>query len=298
MYRLYPVLLLALIMVCIVQCGSYNNQSIESPFRKDNLMAWCIVPFDAENRGPFERAAMMKSLGITRFAYDWRTEHIPTFDQEIDALQQQGIRLDAFWLPCKLPDPLQSENVQLVLKLLARRNVKTQLWITLNMQAYDELAQDEKVAMAAQAVEGIAREADKIGCTVGLYNHGGWFGEPENQIAIIQATSADNVGIVYNFHHGHEHVANFSELLNKMLPYLYAVNINGMRQDTKILPLGAGDDELEMLRILKDSSYRGLVGILGHIKEQDAQISLQNNLTGLQNLLRTIGDHAALQTYE
>ena len=83
-----------------------------------------------------------------------------------------------------------------------------------------------------------------------------------------------------------------------MLPSLYAVNINGMRQGEKILTLGAGDDELNMLRILKDSGYQRLVGILGHIKEQDAKLSLQNNLAGLQSLLKTLGDNAALQTFK
>ena len=73
-----------------------------SPFRKDNLVAWCIVPFDVKKRNPEERAAMLKKLGITRLAYDWRKQHIPEFDRELDALQSNGIDLEAFWLPCKI----------------------------------------------------------------------------------------------------------------------------------------------------------------------------------------------------
>ena len=101
----------------------------------------------------------------------------------------------------------------------------------------------------------IAEAAAKIGCSVGLYNHGGWFGEPENQIAIIEAlrkrrapasTRALPIGIVYNFHHGHEHIDRFPELFSKMQPYLMAVNLNGMVKDgdragKKILALGTGD---------------------------------------------------------
>ena len=33
-------------------------------FRRDNLVAWCIVPFDAKKRGPEERAAMLEKLGL------------------------------------------------------------------------------------------------------------------------------------------------------------------------------------------------------------------------------------------
>src|SRR6516225_3535734 len=73
-------------------------------FAKDNLMAWCIVPFDAKKRGPEERAAMLEKLGFKHFAYDYRAEHIPTWDEELDALQRHHISLDAWWFPGALND--------------------------------------------------------------------------------------------------------------------------------------------------------------------------------------------------
>src|SRR5688572_24366106 len=41
-------------------------------FARENLVAWCIVPFDAKQRGPAERAEMLARIGVTRVAYDWR----------------------------------------------------------------------------------------------------------------------------------------------------------------------------------------------------------------------------------
>src|SRR5579863_9672288 len=67
-------------------------------FDRDNLVAWCIVPFDARKRGPEERAAMLRRLGFSRLAYDWRAEHVPSFDAELDALARHGIALEAFWV--------------------------------------------------------------------------------------------------------------------------------------------------------------------------------------------------------
>jgi len=64
-------------------------------FARDNLVAWCVVPFDAKKRGPEERVAMLKRLGLKRFAYDWRAEHLPTFDREVGLLQKEGIELTA-----------------------------------------------------------------------------------------------------------------------------------------------------------------------------------------------------------
>jgi len=46
-------------------------------FARENLVAWCIVPFDSKRRGPEDRAAMLERLGFKHFAYDWRAEHIP-----------------------------------------------------------------------------------------------------------------------------------------------------------------------------------------------------------------------------
>jgi hypothetical protein len=131
----------------------------------------------------------------------------------------------------------------------------------------------------------VAEAADKLGCKLALYNHGGWPGEPENQIAVIEALKLKNVGIVYNQHHGHDHLARFPELLKTMKPHLLALNLNGMVKDgekagRKILPLGAGTLDLELLKVIRDSGYAGPIGILGHTQD-DAAERLADNLDGL-----------------
>ena len=68
-------------------------------FSRDNLVAWCIVPFDSKKRGPIERVAMLRRLGFKHYAYDWRDEHLPTFDTEVAQLQKNGIDLTAVWFP-------------------------------------------------------------------------------------------------------------------------------------------------------------------------------------------------------
>jgi hypothetical protein len=46
-------------------------------YAPDNLVAWCIVPFDAKKRSPAQRVEMLQSLGFNKYAYDWRAEHLP-----------------------------------------------------------------------------------------------------------------------------------------------------------------------------------------------------------------------------
>lgn len=302
--RLGALMYLALPLAPALQAAEQapaDSPTSASVFARENLVAWCIVPFDAKRRGPEQRAEMLQRLGIRRLAYDWRDEHIATFDAELDALARHGVTLDAFWTPCSL-EPAKDKHLKIILDFLRRRKVKTQLWLSTGVPEGPGVTQEQKVAMAARAIEYVAREAGKIGCSVGLYNHGGWFGEPDNQIAILERVHLPNVGIVYNFHHGHEHLDRFPELFKKMQPYLLAVNLNGMLKDgprlgKKILPLAQGDQELGMLRIIGASGYRGLIGILNHREQIDAEQGLKENLDGLKKLLTQMGDTEALKTF-
>jgi sugar phosphate isomerase/epimerase len=255
---------------------------------RSNLVAWCIVPFDAKKRGPEERAAMMGRLGFKMFAYDYRAEHIPTFDAEMEAVKRHHVQLFAWWFPTTL-----NAEAQNILAVLKRHEIRAQLWV-MGGGAPTKTAEEQQARVAGEAnrIKSIADAAGKIGCSVALYNHGAWFGQPENQIAIIEklrAGGVTNVGIVYNLHHGHEHLDRFPALLQRMKPYLVALNLNGMVRDgetsgRKILPLGQGDLDLSLLKTIRDSGWRGAIGILNHTDE-DAEARLLDNLDGLDWLM-------------
>lgn len=107
-----PILAAVLLLPPVLSRGEEKTKS--SIFAKDNLVAWCIVPFDAAKRGPEERAAMLERLGIRKLAYDWREKDIPTFDVEIDALRRHGIELTAFWIPSGL-EPEKERHAGIIL---------------------------------------------------------------------------------------------------------------------------------------------------------------------------------------
>lgn len=259
--------------------ASLSCASAGDPFARDKLMAWCIVPFDAKDRTPEDRAAMMKRLGFTRFAYDWRDKHLATFERELAALKANDIELSAVWFPGGL-----NKEGQFLLDTLAKHKVRTQLWVMLTDPAPGK-GQDEKLKAAVAQIGPIAREALKRGHKVALYNHGGWGGEPENQIAVLGEVNLPNVGIVYNLHHGHDHLDRFPDLLKLMKPHLLTLNLNGMvkggdKAGKKILPLGQGDLDLSLLKTIAASGYAGPIGILGHT-DDDAEERLKDNLDGL-----------------
>src|SRR5262245_8565766 len=116
-------------------------------FARENLVAWCIVPFDARKRGPEERVAMLRRLGFRRYAYDWRAEHLPGFDRELTLLAENGIKLEAVWFPASL-----DESARTILGLLEKHHVRTQLWVTIGDPAPGKSEPAAKIAAAVQAL--------------------------------------------------------------------------------------------------------------------------------------------------
>ena len=247
--------------------------------RTDSLVAWCIVPFDAMERSPAERAAMLRRLGLLRLAYDWRERHVPFFEEEILAMREAGIEFFAFW---STHDSLWP--------LIERHGIRPQIWHMLEEPSGE--TQEEKVAASGRALLPLVEQTRRYGLKLGLYNHGGWQGEPENLAQIVEwlraHADAEHVGIVYNFHHGHADITDFENRFRRMLPYLLCVNLNGMSStgDPKILTLGEGEHEEDMLRIVRASGYVGPLGIIDHQEETDAEETLRENLEGLERIMR------------
>lgn len=253
-------------------------------FGKSNLAAWCIVPFDAQKRSPEARAEMVAKMGLTKVAYDWRPEHIAEFEREILAYQKHGIEFFAFWG--------QHEEA---FALFQKYKLSPQLWIMMKEQG---ATQEEKVKNASDGLLPILQKAKALGSKVGIYNHGGWAGEPENMVAVCEHLKMNhgtaNVGIVYNLHHGHSHLDRLPAVIELMKPHLLCFNLNGMdiagdTRGRKILPLGVGTEDVKVLRQIRASGYSGPVGILNHTNE-DAEGRLIDNLDGLNWLLPQLDD--------
>ena len=259
--------------------GATNPEELFAP---DNLHAWCAVPFDAKQRGPAERAEMLQKLGFKRFVYDWRAKDIPTFDAEIEALKKHGVELAAWWSPTSARDPVLLQT----LEVFKRQNVHPQLWVTGSgapVKTPEE--QRQRAEQEADRIREIVELAKPYGCKVELYNHGGWFGQPDNEVAIIgrlKQLGVTDVGIAYNFSHGHGDIADFPALWKRIQPHVVAVNVTGMVEngESKIMPPSQGRFELEMLRVVLDSGWRGPIGLIAE-QGGDAEVTLGNYLRGL-----------------
>jgi hypothetical protein len=252
------------------------------PLAMDDLVAWCIVPFDSRKRTPEERIAMLERLGFKRYAYDWRAEHLPDTARELRLAREHGIRVEAVWVWIEQDQPGKlSEANERLLAALKDAGLSTQLWVGFAPGFFEGMTDGRKVARGAEMVGYLSDRAAETKSRVALYNHGDWFGEPENEVRIIQALPGRDIGIVYNFHHGHEHIARFDAVVKAIRPWLWVVNLDGMRPEgPKILPFGTGTEERRMLQTVLDSGFTGPFGVLGHV-DADVEEILRGNLRGL-----------------
>lgn len=303
---------------------------------RDNVVAWCVVPFDSRMRSPEERAQMLRGLGFKHFAYDWRETDIPSFDAEIEALKRNGVDLLAWWFPLDADDP----KAKMILETFRRHHVHPQLWVApipatfpktpeewaklfppgmaipSSEQQIGRMSEEERAEITRQTHELLARlqrgtltnspqeqqlrvqqEADRIraivklaapyGSKVALYNHGGWFGMMQNQLAIIQRLQelgVSDVGIVYNFSHSrdelHDDTVDFPAIWQRIKPHVVAVNITGTYFEGQLIYPSQGDRELDMLRTIVASGWQGPIGVIAE-KGGDAEVTLRNYLIGL-----------------
>lgn len=272
--------------VIVGKLGRYFASDNPDVFEKENLVAWCIVPFDANERSPEQRADMLVELGLTKMAYDYRDKHVPSFPEEFKAMKEHNIEMSAVWLWLDpMGDDILGDMGRAILQATEESGTHTEVWVSFPEEVFANLSDDEAVAKGVEILSFVLEKVESMGCTMALYNHGAWFGEPENQVKIVQAMASEKVKLVYNFHHAHLQVEQFSELLDLMLPYLSCINLNGMRvEGPKIMTLGEGDRELEMMKIIVASGYNGSIGILGHTDGEDIKPVLERNLAGLEKL--------------
>ena len=277
------------VVLILISFFAFFENFAQKNFEKENLLAWCIVPFDKVKRGPEARIEMLKNLGIKQYAYDWRAEHIQSFATEIDLARKNNIAIEAIWMfidnKTDKIDSLSADN-QRIIDIASTKKLKTTIWLGFNNNFFEGLNHFEKVKKGADFLKYLAPNFTQKGFKIALYNHGDWFGEPENEIEIIKASGQKNVGIVYSFHHGHHQINRFHSMFLAMKPYLVAVNLNGMDlKKSQILPIADGKSEKEMIDIMIKSGYNGRIGIIGHIMDEDVELVLKRNMDGLSKLL-------------
>ncbi|MBT8219592.1 MAG: sugar phosphate isomerase/epimerase, partial [Bacteroidia bacterium] len=231
---------------------------------------------------------MLKDMGFTKYGYEGEDEYLDEMSNEFELAKEHNIEISSvfLWLNAKR-DSLGkfSPSNERILKILKGSLFKPTVWVSFSNNYFEDLNQEQSLTKAIEYIKFIKNKTDETGCKLALYNHHGWFGNPNNQVKIIEALAQDSLTMVFNFHHAHPYLDEFPEIVKMIKPYLSHVNINGMKKDgPKILTVGEGDYEFEMVKLLVDAGYQGPWGILGHIASEDVQKVLERNIKGINTL--------------
>ncbi len=285
-------LFVGLLLILAMSCARHprTSKGKKDPFRMDNLFPWSIVAYDSQKRNPEQRIQMIKELGFSQYAFGGNALHFrdTSIIDEWQLAKENHIKIISIWMWLKHDqdtaghlNPFNEELFQSLKKF----GLQTQIWVAFDKEYFEGLSDIEAFMKAQKIIFYLCKRAESLNCKIALYNHGGWLGQIKNQLAIIHSAPQFDIGIVYNFHHGHHDIERFPEIIKQIKPYLWAVNLNGMRKEgPKIIPIGQGNLEKEMIKTVLDAGFHGPFGILGHVKGGDAKTILQKNLNGLHLL--------------
>jgi len=271
------------LVVLIISCGSGPNYNIAV----DEVAPWCILDFDAVERTPEQRIAMLKEMGIKRYGFNKGKGDLTSMIDEFNLAKENDIEITSIflWLNPKRDsiNKLSTSN-QMLFRNLEQVEYKPTIWVSFSEHFFKDKTQEQSLNISIEMLKFVKQKADTLGCELAIYNHRGWFGNPYNQLEILKRLNDSSISIVYNFHHAHAYVDDFPLLVKKLKPHLSFVNLNGIKiDDLEIIPIGQGDFEYKMMKQLIDEGYNGPWGILGHIKTEDVKEVLKRNIQGLYN---------------
>lgn len=275
-----------LLLVFLYSC----TNKADPIFKVEEITPWCILGFDALDRTPKQRIAMLKQMGFTKYGYNKGKGDLSRMKEEFKLARENNIEINSvfLWLNAKRDSvgKLSPANQELLSNLTEIKSKPT-IWLSFSHNFFEGLNQKQSISLSIEMIEFIKLKTDKTGCKLALYNHDGWFGNPYHQVEILEKLNQNSITIVYNFHHAHKYIDEFPEIVKKIKPYLSHVNLNGVKKNgPKILTIGEGDYEFKMIKVLRNEGFNGPWGILGHIKTEDVQHVLKQNIDGL-NLLNS-----------
>lgn len=270
-------LMVAFLMSTDLSAQTSEAQEAEDIWASSNLIAWEVPTFDLVKRSSEERAKMLEDLGFRNYAYlstgdplgkpDINTSQLD-IDEEIAAMRRHGIAFRAWYFWINVDDPADDPNVGRTLEAFKRHDIHPDIWLPQSFadphaeskEGFPSNPQEQsrRVTREAARVAALAKLVAPYGCRVSIYNHRGWFGMMDNQLAILdrlKELGITNVGMVYNFSHAqspiHDDSQSFAELWARIKRHVTTVNVYITQPR-----------HLEMVRIIQESGWNGSVGLL------------------------------------
>lgn len=219
-------------------------------------------------------------------------------DAFLPALTKRGLKLHALYLQIDL-DSDQPYDANLKAMLQKHRGDIHYLWFHIHSRKHgrSDPAGDDR---CVEILRELADFAKPLGVRIGIYQHVSlWAERFSDGVRIARKVQRDNVGAVFNLCHYLRTVGpqNLESELAGAFPHVMLVSINGaddgdttrMGWDRLIQPLGRGSfDVRRVLRVLKQNSYEGPVGLQGFAISQKPEEFFPASVTVWRGYLRDL----------
>lgn len=252
-------------LLLVVSPGSRAADATPKVPTRPAFFPFCIDWHDARKRSFTEQAAMLKDLGYDGVGHIW-LDKVP---ERLKSLDDAGLRLFQITMtvevgPDKAPfDPRFKE----VLALVNGRHVQFDLLV--NGRPPSDASVDPHAVKILREMSDLAQGTD---AQLLLYPHqGSWIERIEDSIRVADQVQRPNVGVMFNLCHWLrvDPSRNYRPLLERALPRLWAVSLNGADitdaqpgWDHYIQPLGQGTFDVgSLLKTLREIGYRGPIGL-------------------------------------
>ena len=217
---------------------------------------------DPQYDTPAEQAKLLSTLGYDGYSH-YKVDGLVAVLQAVD---ENHLKLFQFYVDVSLDPakPKYDERLKEALALLQGRETI----VSLLFLGGKTLSPSERESKTIAVLREIADMAKTFGLRVALYPY---YETMQNTIDIVQKADRKNLGVIFSevFFFISEEKKDLVVTLKTAMPYIYAVNINGVDGDYKgndltrlIQTLDRGSfDNLALLKTLNELGYTGPVGL-------------------------------------
>jgi len=238
---------------------------------------------DDAHKSAESQAQMLKELGYAGIGYWERdgSKGAAGLAEMLGELDKNGLKAFPEYFTIKLEEqnekfmPLITESIG----LLAGRGTYVWLAITSDSQRKSSPGGDEKAVAIIRQIADIAHEQ---GVGVALYPHVNfWLEKTDDAIRVAEKANRRNVGITFNLYHylKTRNSADVNTAIQKAMPYLFAVTINGTTPAGSIETLDSGTfDVYAFLKELKNKGFKGQIGLQHYGITGDVHVNLKRSM--------------------
>lgn len=234
---------------------------------------------------------------LRSFGYDgMEKKGIDGFSETLEALDKNGLKLYTMYININLDNEDQPYDKRLkeVFKRLQGR--ETMPWFYITSDQFKPSSK-ENDAIAVPILQEIADMANEYGIKVMIYPHiNFWVDNVEDAVRVAEKVNRRNLGITFNLCHfladqGTKANEAFIPLVEKAMPYIFAISLNGADKPTEelmesnnlwehlIQPLGEGNYNVnQYLNAFIERGFKGPVGLQCYSIKEEKQVHLKNSM--------------------